>query len=285
MRALLLVAAILWPTTASAEDLATLLARAESQKGALEYDAALATLDQALRLGRADRRDLARIFRLQAELHGGLDDGPRSVAAFQRLLALDPDARLPAGSSPKLTVPFGQALETARPLRVSFAPAPGGVTVSVDEDTARLVRGARVRVSAEVFEAHGRDRISVTAPPSAQGGSASALDEHGNELVTVPLFTTATKPPPIYRRPIVWLGLATVFAATGAYFGLRVLDAESELAALPSMPPYEQVRAIQDRGERDALVANISFAAAGVSAIVAVVLAFTDEGPPLTWRF
>ena len=67
--------------------------------------------------------------------------------------------------------------------------------------------------------------------------------------------------------------------STGLFLGWRASAAEDDLRALnadSSQHSYDEARAILDRGRRDALLANLSYAVAGLAA-VAAVLTYTLE--------
>jgi hypothetical protein len=89
--------------------------------------------------------------------------------------------------------------------------------------------------------------------------------------------------PPLYGRWYVW-GAATVVAAGGGgYFGWQARQDQDALDRLNQNSPdhdFSEADEIEQRGRRNALVANIAFGAAGVFAIAAVVsLALEPDAP------
>jgi hypothetical protein len=67
----------------------------------------------------------------------------------------------------------------------------------------------------------------------------------------------------------------------GTFFGLDVLAAKQEIEDLNDKSStmavqFSEAQAIQERGNRSALLANISFAVAGGAAVAAVVLFVTE---------
>ena len=68
---------------------------------------------------------------------------------------------------------------------------------------------------------------------------------------------------------------AAGLGAVGLFFGLRSESAQDELDQLNRNSPAHDFRdalAVEDRLRRDTLIANIGFAAAGATAVVAAVL-------------
>lgn len=82
----------------------------------LRYDDVLGEVAAARREGGLDTADEAELARLEAFVYAVYDDGPRAVAAFRRLLALDPSYTLPADSSPKIERYFERARRGETPL-------------------------------------------------------------------------------------------------------------------------------------------------------------------------
>lgn len=280
------------------------LAEARRAKAELRYADALAAVDAALRWGRNAPDQMMEIYRLEGELAAGLDDPARATEAFARLLALDPDAALAAGTSPKLTAPFAAARGRGA-LRVHHETVGGErprAVLVVDGDPLGMVAGARVRAGGAVTEGRGATRIEL---PVAAGAafSIAAIDEHGNELAAftdlrAPAAPTTPlpAPDPVLEPPVVatggdhpaWpyvAGLALVLAGGGTYFALDSRSAQREFDELKdSSDEHEASRALalEERGERSATLANVGFATAGVAAVAATWLYIRSRRDPET---
>jgi len=304
---LLAVWIVLVPVSAHADDPANpFLDDALAEKTKLQYAKALDLLDQAIAWGRNGPAEIARIYRLGGEMAAGIEDGARARRYFERLLALRPDTAMPAGTSPKITAPFDAARASmtergALAVRHEIEVGPMVVLV-IENDPLSMVAGARVRYRADggeetVVEGRGKERIRV-ALPRAHGldATVAAIDEYGNELIRIDTVIQPAAPPgqivptpiptpapattsarPHPKWPYVG-GLALAFAGVGVYFGLDARDAQDEFDTLKERSrtgaPVEASRLLelQDRGERSALIANIGFATAGVTAAVATWL-------------
>ena len=71
-----------------------------------------------------------------------------------------------------------------------------------------------------------------------------------------------------------WAGVALVGAGVGGYFAWQVGQTEDELAALNAASDqhsFDEALALRDRGQRQALYANVGFGVAGAAALAAVL--------------
>jgi hypothetical protein len=271
------------------------LAQARRELDALQYDKARDSLAAALAAGDSGPAQVQEIHRLAGEVAAALGDAKGATEHFKRLLALDPNAQPKAGASPKITQPFDAArawFKGKAPLRVSLVVDPGGaeptIAIQVESDPLKMVRAARAVLRAadgreSTLEAGGVAPYALVVPGGGRfEGKAAVVDEHGNRLVEMdvvvePVATPVTKRGggggrPLYARWWLWAGVMGAAGATGVIFGLRVLDAQDELDALnaDSMNhQFSEAQEIEDRGRRDALIANISFGVAGVAAVAA----------------
>ncbi len=277
------------------------LAEARQAKLSLRYTDALAHLDRAEAWGKNTPAQLREIYQLGGELAGGLGMDDEAAAYFRKLLALVPHATLPPGTSPKIMSPFNSARVAMRErgaLRASYDIAPGpAVVVTIAADPLAMVAGARVRMRVRdiesVAEGRGAGRIEI---PVATGAAIdiALIDQYGNELVAygqpyaidtaAPTPTpTPTASPDDPRRDVApsrgaWpyvAGASLALTATGIYFGLDARDAQAEFDDLrDTSDQHEAARALdlERRGDRSALIANVAFATAGVTAAVAVYL-------------
>jgi hypothetical protein len=238
------------------DDTALALARRDVESS--DYLAARSALVAALNAGSSSPKELAEIWKLTGIVEGALDDEKAATAAFEKWLALDPDGKLPDGTSPKITRPLDAAaarMKKRAPLKVKTETSsdPPSVTVVVVSDPDRMVTRARVHVRADggkeaVLEGAGKGRITIALPHGKRLDlQVEALDAHGNRVVElgttdVPIVITSEKPKgggdvkpppdhrivepvpaqesrPVYLSPYVWGGVAIVFAGVGSYFG------------------------------------------------------------------
>jgi len=292
------------------------LARARTEKLALDYDKALESLRLAIETGDNDPDTLVEIFRLRGEIQAGLGRSEAATESFEYLLALEPEFAFPAGTSPKVLEPYHLArafLNQHGPLSVRFEPAPGAppaVRVAVESDPLHMVAGASATYRLPdgkrgVARTLGAESLRIELPPGDEiAVIAWVFDEHGNRLVTVgseaaPLWVRTrtpaktvppyvrTRPPgrrPIYARWYTWAGTAVLAGAVGTYFGLEKLDADREISDRNDetgfVHEFSENEPIEKRGRRAALIANISFVAAGAAALTAAILLVRGDPRP-----
>jgi hypothetical protein len=85
----------------------------------------------------------------------------------------------------------------------------------------------------------------------------------------------------VFTSPLLWGGLAVAFAGAGAGFGLSSSAAQDELEELKersSEVEFSEAQALEDKARQRALIANVSFAAAGAAAVATVVFLLTGGG-------
>ena len=278
------------------------VARAKAEMARLDYDAAIALLEQAEESGTNGPAEMIEIYRATAESHAAMGRADAAETAFRRLLALDPSFELPAGSSPTRTGPFGGAREFLADRRIAIeCRRAGAATLVVKSDPVDLVAGGRpVTASGEPAgkDARGQGRVTLAVEAGGPVAGCAALDRHGNVLVRADLTetseevapagpaagpSTAVVAPapaegggrPIYARWWLYAGLAGGAGAVALYYGLEMKKAEDDLQALDeeTMRPehdvtYAEWLAVEDRGERAARNANIALVVTGVFAAV-----------------
>jgi tetratricopeptide (TPR) repeat protein len=282
------------------------LAKAKAEMAKLDYDAAIALLEQAEASGKNQPADMVEIYRAMAESHAAMGRTDAAETAFRRLLALDPSIELPAGSSPKLTGPFTGAREFLARRRIAVEcrrGAPDAATLVVQSDPVDLVAGARLLTGdgrAVGDDARGQGRVALAIPGGTSPAGCAALDRHGNVLARADLSATpeeavpdegsggatgggevvGTEPGddrsrPIYARWWLYAGLGAAAGGVALYYGLKVQQAEDDLEELhrQTMQPdhmitYADALAVEDRGERYARNANIALVVTGVFAAV-----------------
>jgi hypothetical protein len=290
---------------AHAEDGNPHLERAQEALASLEYEVALHSLEKALLTGRNGPEALKILHRLLGEVHGALGHSAEAEQQFRRLLALDVEAGLSDGVSPKILAPFSAAqryMRTRGTLSARCMVEEGGpsVTVHVDADPISQVIGARVvyrtAMGAErVLDARGHAPLTLQMPAGERVELICAvLDEHGNRLVEIgsweePMVLTATvkravttrraaprrtRSRPLYARWYLWGTASVLTAGAGVYFGLEARSNQQELDDLQrsSMEhSYSDVEKVETRGKRNALLANAGLGAAGAFALAAAI--------------
>lgn len=275
------------------------LDEARRLQGQLAYDQALAIVERAIARGTADPKQLAALHELAGELTAGLDRAMDAEEHFSRLLAIDPDAALPAGTSPKITAPFYAARGNTARLVINAMIDASVVEVRVTGDNRGFVQGVAATVTdasgatQTVREPHG---LRLELPAGAHVTSIAVLDEHGNRVWTdaAPVAKPAPPPPPppaprpapLYARWSTWTIAGTAALAVGGVCAWRFSVAQTDWNDLSTAQPphdYSELRAIEQRGDRWALAANISFGVAGAAAIGAVLaLALHHDEPAIT---
>jgi len=285
------------PGTARAEpDPDELVAQARQSMVQLDFDRAIRLLEKAESAGRSRRDTLILIYRSLAESRAALGQSDAAEGEFRRLLALDPEAQLPPGSSPKLTAPFRSARDAMRlrpPLDVTCQPGEGVAVLTITSDPLDLIAAARlVRTGdgggsvARARRKSGRARIAIAVPPDAEPRelACAALDRHGNELARASLVATTPERAP--ARAIADDGDPTdVLPPTEAARRRRAASAPEAPAPAAAAPDDT---AIERREEAPAppfyarwwLWGGAALAAAGTSAYFAVQLQADED----EWR-
>lgn len=290
-------------------DDSALLDQAQQAIDDIDYETARKLANQALDGGKLEGTALHRAYRLAGESAAALGDTRSAKEHFLRWIVLDPKAELPAGSSPKIGMPFAEARAEADKLgRFSVDVAVNRQADKVEivlsaHDPLAMVAGMRLQLGdASVVAVTGARAVLPAADAKTVAVAIAVVDARGNELSrrTVAGSTSATggdttpgrgpeagdpdRParrggwPTIVRWP-VWTGVAVVAAGAGGFFAYQVGQTEDELAALNAasdMHSFDEAEAVRERGERQALFANIGFGVAGAAALAAV-LAFALE--------
>jgi hypothetical protein len=189
------------------------------------------------------------------------------------------------------------------------------ITLVVDSDPLDMVKGARASFDGpggrDTVDEKGKERIELKLPPAAKlTVTLAAIDEHGNRLAELgadePIVIqaggalgetgggdggdigggggdTGGGAKPFYTRWYLWGGIAIGLAGAGTYFGLAAKSAEDDVAKLNAMTmddpfccDFSEAKEIEDRAKRNALLANINFAAAGAFAVVGSIFLIRD---------
>lgn len=172
------------------------LAQASAAVAASDYVAARTALVTAQVAGDRSPDDTAEMYRLSGVVEAALGNAQAATEAFTRLLALAPKARLPPGTSPKITRPFEAArgyYATHAPLdvKIETAAKPPAITLVVVSDPVHMVARARVvyavdRGPERVQEVAASERTDIALPPGKRiDVRVTALDAHGNRLVEI----------------------------------------------------------------------------------------------------
>ncbi len=267
------------------------LAEAQRLEAALDYDRALAIVERVLAAGGAAYPDRFVALHLFAgRLAAGLDRMPIAEDHYLRALAVKPDAALPEGTSPKLIAPLDAARRRATPLRISVIAVAGAVSFLVDSDALGLVRGIALTVidaRQQRRELVDRSALRMAVPPGTTAIEVAALDAQGNRVYKgVPPAALVSLPPPTSREvapalPSIPARWSTWAVATGVVLGAGALSAWrfkvaqndwDRMRAAPDQFDYSALTAVEDRGRRWGLAANLSFGVAAITGITAVVL-------------
>ena len=276
-----------------AGDIDRLLVDARAAEAALDYEKALALVERLITTGAAGYPAAFVELELTAgRLSAGLDRGSQAEVHYARALAVDPSASLPAGTSPKLTAPFDAARATTTPLKLSVIAVEGAVSFLVDADALGLVRGIALTInepdgSGRTLTERGATRIAV--PKGATAIEVAAVDEHGNvvwkgvppepRIMPPPMVTRAERPGAATRWS-TWAIATGVVLGAGAFSAWRFNVAQNEwdrMRAEPNMHDFSALTAVEDRGRRWGLTANIAFGLAAVTGIATVVLYYRQR--------
>lgn len=257
--------ALLAPCPAAAQsDPDQLVAQARQAMLRLSYDRAIRLLERAEEAGRSDRDQLVLIYRSLAESRAALGEGEAAETEFRRLLALDPAAELPSGSSPKLTAPFESAREFMRqrpPLTVACLRDGRSAVLAIQSDPLALVAAARLTTAhGDVLtrgrRRSGRTRVPLYAPAGApQELACAAVDRHGNELAR---------------------------AAIGSAADRRGQDPGATLDPTTILTPTDQARTVARRSSRAAPASDTGTRSAST---VTVARTPAPESPPIYTRW
>ena len=266
--AVLLLCALARTAAADEDPLASARAAAED----LRFEEASRLLDEAWQAGAADPPAVAA---LAGEVSATTGDRAAATRWFSLLVAMDPDAALPAGTSPKVIA----LLEDARR---SLGGARFDVRLRLDRARRRVHLSAvdPLGAVAEIRAARQRGR-ALDLPWRAGPLTFELRDAHGNLLASgrrtvEPLPVTAAAPsrPAWYARWPAWAGLAGGLALTGGGLALYSAYTSNDLDALhreSSMHQASEALSLERRMKTTAVAAQVAGAGAVVAAAVAVV--------------
>ncbi|HSR99008.1 MAG TPA: hypothetical protein VLM79_18260 [Kofleriaceae bacterium] len=263
--------------------------RAAAALDDLRYPEAVRLLDATWRGGGSSPAELRRIFALAGTAAASMGDGPAAQIWFTRWLCLEPSARLPAGSSPKLAVQLEAARRelAGRALAAHAARRVRGIAVIIDDDPLALVAAVRAGGPPQAIAAD-------TVLPAASGAIA-LVDRYGNTLIELAVPAPASTAPvttaqqasetgaadaplapvrPWYARWPVWSAAAGA-SAIGATIALYIAsNADARLDALArnsAEHEYSEARAEEHTLARAQWTARIGYGVAIAAATVAIV--------------
>jgi hypothetical protein len=259
---------------------ATELARARALEAQLDYDQALAVVDALLARGGARPDQYVELHLLAGRLAAGLDKPDLARDHFARVLALRPATTLPDGTSPKLTVPFAAARLHSTPLALRVVRQGDAIWLDGTDPLHLAIGIAVTTVGAEhttaVVE---RASTRIAVPAQLHVIDVIALDAAGNQLWIDAAPARITLPPSSPRRPLyarwqtyavtggVALGIASIAA-----WRFQVAQDDWNLLHDQGGHDFTELEAIEQRGRRWGLTANIGFGVAAASAITAIVV-------------
>jgi hypothetical protein len=247
--------------------------RARELEARLAYDEALVIIESAIQSGQSDRARLVELHLIAGRLSAGLDRGKVAEDHFAIVLALDPTRTLPEDTSPKITVPFTVARTKAQPLEVTLVSTKPIVQI----EAGAPVAGVSIRYKDGRTRAN---RTGTSITPDGEVVEVHALDTYGNIVWsgTPPVAMTDTRvtrdEPGLFGRWTTWAAITGVAVAAGGVAAWRFDAAQDEFDSKQKagMTSFTDLQAIEDRGRRWGLTANISFGVAAATAITTVVL-------------
>ncbi|HEX5063988.1 MAG TPA: hypothetical protein VFV99_31630, partial [Kofleriaceae bacterium] len=160
-------------TTARADE--DPIAQAMTLEAQLQYEPALAIIERTIAQGGADHDRLVTLHQFAGRLAAGLGRATVAEDHFARVLALDPDSKFAAGTSPKITEPFERARGRTAPLRISSIVEPDAITIVPDADPLGLVAGIAIKLD-DGRELREMQTRRVAIPPGKGATEVFALD-------------------------------------------------------------------------------------------------------------
>ena len=265
MRILVVGCLLLATSIAQADHADAELEEARKLEAQLEYDKALVLVEKLIAAGHADPQQLVELHFEAGKLAAGLDRIDIAIDHFARVLTLVPDRQLPDGTSPKITTPFEAARGQTQPLRISAKFVDGRALAVIDADPVHIVAKQET-----VVVDHGQE--------------VRAFDVYGNVVFSQTLELFDEHPPPaihpthrpFYKRPLFWGGIAVGTASLAGISAWRFDVAQNQWNDMKAagMNDYTALTAVEDRGRRWGLAANIGFGAALLSTVATIAVAF-----------
>ena len=257
------------------------LDRARSAADGLRFEEAAELLAQAWQAGSDDPGRVRAIAALAGEISATMGDRPAAMRWFALLAAMDPDATLDRGTSPKVSALLDEA-------RSGLSGAGFAVRLRFDR-ARRLVHltpvdplGAVVEIRVADGPAGGRE---LAIPWQRATLTVELADAHGNllhrvrrDIEPMPVAMTrsaAASPPAWYARWPAWAGVAGGLAVTAGGLALWSAATSRQLDSLhreSDMHQASEALALERRMQRTAIAAQVAGAGAAIAAAAAVVL-------------
>ncbi len=118
-----------------------------------------------------------------------------------------------------------------------------------------------------------------TVPKEPPQFTSTGLDRSGQDT-GIEKIESQPSHVPLYRRWQVFAGGSLLAIAGGSYLGLRAQSVANDAELLPDGSEFSTVQKLEDRAENRALLANISFAGAGLLGVAAVWMFLTPSERP-----
>lgn len=258
---------------------------------ALQYSDAVKLVERAWARGEAGPPELRALFMLAGRAAASLGDKAGARTWFGRLLALDPEAKLPRGTSPKLVALFLEARDGLTGAKLAARAVQRGreIVVTVESDPVEIAEAVRIgEARAELID-------GVAALRGRAAGSQEVpvelLDAHGNVLAILELRTIAareeapvvakTRTTPFIQTWPVWAiataGLAAV-GGGGLWFAVDARNDINRFNADPSQHQGSDVAGYYRRFDNSIWVSRIALGGAAVTAVIGTVFYVRSRG-------
>ncbi len=271
---------------------------ARAAEAALDYEKALLLVERVIAAGGGTHPDRFVELHLYAgTLAAGMGRTPVAENHYARALAVKPAATLPDGTSPKLVAPLDSVRRRNVPLKLSVIAVDNAVSLLVDSDALGLIRGIELVITdasnaRKTLVEKGAMRIAV--PKGATAIEVAALDANGNRVFKgVPPAQLAVIDAPRTKHSVVeetrpgfgarwstWAAATGVVLGAGAFSAWRFNVAQNDWdtrRAQPDMHDFSALTAVEDRGRRWGLTANIAFGVAAATGIATFVLYYRQR--------
>lgn len=275
--------------------------KAQAGLAELRFEDARTIATDGLEEGTRGPEELSPLYMILGQVSASLGEDKEAEAHFRAAISLDANASLPEGVSPKLSEPFSAAVSSLKNEQaidlLSELDADGQLSVQVASDPAELVGGVEATFQldgeSKSERAEGTGTLRLELPSGVANVQVALIDKHGNRLTAftkvdsseaVEADIISTKPPgskaagpPIYKRWQLYAGLAVGSLATGAYFGNVSRSKTDEIAQLEDGTEFSVAQDLEDQAKKNALFANIGFAATVGLGAAAVWMYMSEE--------
>lgn len=258
---------------------------------ALQYSDAVKLVERAWARGEAGPQELQELFVIAGRAAASLGDKAAARTWFSRLLALDPDAKLPQGTSPKLVALLFEARTQLGGAKLAARAEQRGreIVVTVEADPVEIAASVRIgEARADLTDGVASLRTRSTG---SQEAPVELLDAHGNVLAILELRKIAAsvappKAPATSERSLlqkwpVWAiataGLAAV-GGGGLWFALDARDDINRFNADPSQHQGSEVAGYYRRFDNSIWVSRIALGGAAVTAVIGTVFYVRARG-------